>query len=337
VVALTDSSGHVVDSYQYHPWGAPTSVAEQVPQRLRYRGYWYDQELGTYWLSVRQYDPALKQFLQADPSQQEGLSAYAYAKSDPVDLADPSGMAAQTWNCGPDMMYCGGLPGGEYDLPPNPQPGDPCYYDIWCYYDGTATAADIAQIDQANAEFIAYGKAQAAEANAEIGALQADGTYMPPPSPCGPDCVDNTGTGGANSATNSTTVDVMSVAAGNATIIGCYVKGQAGPIPQAECLAKGCVPKYYAGSEPDGTFICDGPYFLASHAPPPPTSSIHWTCGQVGTENAVGTILIAMGTWLGLAVSLPESVGAWLVNLLLGSGGTLVGMAAIQGCTGGGS
>jgi RHS repeat-associated protein len=91
VVALTDSAGKVVDSYQYDPWGAPTSVSEQVPQRLRFRGYWYDQELGTYWLSVRQYDPALKQFLQADPSQQEGLSAYAYAKSDPVDLADPSG------------------------------------------------------------------------------------------------------------------------------------------------------------------------------------------------------------------------------------------------------
>ena len=43
-----------------------------MPQRLRYAGYWYDQELGWYWVSVRSYDPSLKLWLQPDPSQTEG-------------------------------------------------------------------------------------------------------------------------------------------------------------------------------------------------------------------------------------------------------------------------
>ena len=94
VVALTDSSGAVVDRYAYDQWGSLTDISESVPQRLRYRGYWLDQELGWYWLSVREYDPALHRFLQPDPSEQEGLFSYAYAGDNPADLADPSGLAS---------------------------------------------------------------------------------------------------------------------------------------------------------------------------------------------------------------------------------------------------
>ena len=94
VVALTDGGGNVVDQYRYDQWGRPTTIQESVPQQLRYAGYWYDGELGWYWLSVRSYDPALGRFLQPDPSEQEGLFSYAYANDNPVDQADPSGLAA---------------------------------------------------------------------------------------------------------------------------------------------------------------------------------------------------------------------------------------------------
>ena len=94
VVAVTDQGGNMVDSYRYDQWGRPTSVQEAVPQQLRYAGYWYDGELGWYWLSVRSYDPALCRFLQPDPSEQEGLFSYVYANDNPVDQADPSGLAA---------------------------------------------------------------------------------------------------------------------------------------------------------------------------------------------------------------------------------------------------
>jgi RHS repeat-associated protein len=73
-------------------WGALTSASESVPQRLRYAGYWYDQELGWYWGSVRMYDPSLKRWLQPDPSQTEGVGTYVYAGDDPVDETDPIGL-----------------------------------------------------------------------------------------------------------------------------------------------------------------------------------------------------------------------------------------------------
>ena len=64
-----------------------------MPQQSPYAGYWYDNELGWYWLSVRDYDPMLERFLQPDPSQQEGLFSYAYVGDDPVDATDPDGTA----------------------------------------------------------------------------------------------------------------------------------------------------------------------------------------------------------------------------------------------------
>ncbi len=66
VVTLTDS-GNVVDSYKYDQWGKPISVSETVPQQLRYAGYWYDNELGWYWLSVRAYDPMLERLPTTGP------------------------------------------------------------------------------------------------------------------------------------------------------------------------------------------------------------------------------------------------------------------------------
>ena len=98
VVALTDAAGGVVDQYAYDLWGRPTAIAESVPQQLRYAGYWYDNELGWYWLRVRSYDPALERFLQPDPSEIEGLFSYVYAQDDPIDSYDPSGLETQIVN-----------------------------------------------------------------------------------------------------------------------------------------------------------------------------------------------------------------------------------------------
>src|SRR5207253_7770957 len=92
VVALTDSTGNVVDRYAYDVWGALTSASESVPQLLRYAGYWYDQELGWYWVGVRYYDPILKRWLQPDPSQTDGVRTYVYVGDDPVDDTDPTGL-----------------------------------------------------------------------------------------------------------------------------------------------------------------------------------------------------------------------------------------------------
>ncbi len=89
-----DGSETVVDQYAYDLWGLPTTVSEQVPQQLRYRGYWYDDETGWYWLQIRAYDPVLKRVVEPEPSGQDGQFSYAYAGDNPVDASDPSGFAA---------------------------------------------------------------------------------------------------------------------------------------------------------------------------------------------------------------------------------------------------
>ncbi len=96
VVALTDSTGKVVDRYAYDSWGELTSndaTDETVPQQLRYAGYWYDEKLSWYWLSVRYYDPEIERFLQPDPSEQDGVRTYAYVDDNPLDASDATGLA----------------------------------------------------------------------------------------------------------------------------------------------------------------------------------------------------------------------------------------------------
>lgn len=92
VVALTDVSGHVVDRYAYDLWGERLAdgTSESVPQQLRYRGYWFDSELGWYWVSVRSYDPEGR-WMQPDPAALDGVHTYVYADDDPVDLLKVGG------------------------------------------------------------------------------------------------------------------------------------------------------------------------------------------------------------------------------------------------------
>jgi hypothetical protein len=87
----------------------------------------------------------LERFLQPDLSQSTGLFSYVYANDDPLDNTDPMGEAP--WrNCGPDMIYCGGMPGGEVDQPTNVSPGTPCYYNpddcAWSPSAGASPAND---------------------------------------------------------------------------------------------------------------------------------------------------------------------------------------------------
>ncbi len=110
VVALTDINGKVVDRYAYDSWGELTSndaVDETVPQQLRYAGYWYDEKLSWYWLSVRYYDPEIARFLAPDPSEQDGVRTYAYVNNDPLDSTDPSGLCRIALHFQPALQSSG--------------------------------------------------------------------------------------------------------------------------------------------------------------------------------------------------------------------------------------
>lgn len=99
VVGLLDGSGTEVDQYAYDLWGAPTQVSESVRQQLRYRGYWYDNETGWYWLRIRAYDPVLKRFIEPDASGRDGQFSYASAGNDPIDGSDPTWLVNYSIDC----------------------------------------------------------------------------------------------------------------------------------------------------------------------------------------------------------------------------------------------
>ena len=100
-----DSS--LVASYQYDAWGNQTvtnygeeNIGNINP--IRYRGYYYDEETGLYYLNSRYYDPRLRRFISPDTlsildetmSEINGLNLYMYCKDNPVMYVDPSGNMA---------------------------------------------------------------------------------------------------------------------------------------------------------------------------------------------------------------------------------------------------
>ena len=64
---------------------------------LRYRGYYYDEETGFYYLQSRYYDPETGRFLNADGEVSGiggdilGYNLYSYCFNNPVNMSDPSG------------------------------------------------------------------------------------------------------------------------------------------------------------------------------------------------------------------------------------------------------
>ena len=108
VIALLNSAGALVASYNYGAWGNysvhgadgkkatdATFIGHINP--LRYRGYYYDRETRLYYLQSRYYDFANCRFLNADTfatTDANGfLSAnmFAYCENNPVGNSDPNG------------------------------------------------------------------------------------------------------------------------------------------------------------------------------------------------------------------------------------------------------
>ena len=104
IMALLDSNGAVVVEYKYDAWGNhEAEVADEEYVALaeinpfRYRGYYFDEESGLYFLQTRYYDPEAGRFISrdsieyADPQAINGLNLYAYCGNNPVMNVDPTG------------------------------------------------------------------------------------------------------------------------------------------------------------------------------------------------------------------------------------------------------
>ena len=82
----------------------PKNVKVLAILRLRYRGYYYDDETGMYYLQSRYYDPEIKRFICADRQINTlsimGTNLYVYCDNNSICRIDPSGKSwvATFWN-----------------------------------------------------------------------------------------------------------------------------------------------------------------------------------------------------------------------------------------------
>ncbi len=90
VIAVSDSSGDVLNSFKYGPFGEMPSLTGTP---FGYTGQRYDSELQSYYYKSRYYLPALGRFLQADPIGYESgdMNQYAYVGNDSQNQIDPAG------------------------------------------------------------------------------------------------------------------------------------------------------------------------------------------------------------------------------------------------------
>ncbi len=105
VRALTDSSGHVVQTYQYDEYGNVVSSSGSITQPFQYTGEQFDAETGFLYLRARMYDPASGKFTSRDDYSgrivtPQSLHRYAYVQDSPVTFSDPGG------HCGPLTPLC---------------------------------------------------------------------------------------------------------------------------------------------------------------------------------------------------------------------------------------
>ena len=104
IVAVYDENGTMLLSYVYDSWGTfvktyhngCTSSNPVVNNPFLYRGYYFDSELGMYYLQSRYYDPVIGRYINADGylSTGQGLlgyNMYAYCGNNPVNRVDPEG------------------------------------------------------------------------------------------------------------------------------------------------------------------------------------------------------------------------------------------------------
>lgn len=101
IIAIVDKTASIVAKYTYDAWGACT-IAEDISgcsiaivNPYRYRGYYFDQEIGLYYLQSRYYNPVVGRFVNTDLIEivafdQNVMShdLFAYCENEPVFNCD---------------------------------------------------------------------------------------------------------------------------------------------------------------------------------------------------------------------------------------------------------
>ena len=106
IIEIYDSLGNEVGGYAYGKcyvkYKNNSSEEEKTilnTNPFRYRGYYYDNETGLYYLNARYYEPSIGRFISPDvltildetKGQINGLNLYMYCNNNPIMYVDPSG------------------------------------------------------------------------------------------------------------------------------------------------------------------------------------------------------------------------------------------------------
>ena len=102
ITGLVDANGTAVVNYRYDSWGMLTGITGSMAGTLgkdnpyRFKGYYYDEETGMYYLKSRYYQPEICRFISADnyASTGQGIlghNVYCYCGNNPVNAMDPDG------------------------------------------------------------------------------------------------------------------------------------------------------------------------------------------------------------------------------------------------------
>lgn len=106
IIGILNKDAETVATYSYDAWGVCNVVTDtsgcniSTINPFRYRGYYYDEEIGLYYLQSRYYDPAVGRFVNADEVAYlsadrtlTGLNLITYCLNTPCKFCDPFG----TW------------------------------------------------------------------------------------------------------------------------------------------------------------------------------------------------------------------------------------------------
>ena len=158
-VLATNAAGAQVWSLAYLPFGG-VRASTGVPATLRFPGQWFQSENGLHQNWMRDYDPTLGRYLQADPlGLVDEASVYGYAAQNPGRYVDPRGQCV-----GPYIW-----------LMPACIAAVGIIYDILSDEDGCITAPELAYILLSNAPQIRGWKWAKWAANAGGGGGKSSG------------------------------------------------------------------------------------------------------------------------------------------------------------------
>lgn len=96
---ITDSSGSILSSYQYDPWGNILTSQEGIENHRNFLSHFLDKESNLTYFGARYYDPATSRFITQDPflgklENPISLHRYLYAHANPFYYVDLYGYEA---------------------------------------------------------------------------------------------------------------------------------------------------------------------------------------------------------------------------------------------------